>query len=138
MKWKLLRGKFRPLQKLVDSNDNNFVKLCTQKALTIICNKNDNINWKKSIKELTALKGIGVATASIILAVFCPEICLFMSDEVINTVYGAKIDYTQKIYNITQEKLLNKLNNINNKNNHTLNIEMLGKALWAAELIKNQ
>lgn len=137
MKWKLIRGKFRPLQSLVDSNDDNSVKSCTGKALNILCNKNNEINWKKAIKELTVLKGIGVATASIILAIFCPELCPFMSDEVIGTVYEEKIDYTQKIYNIIQEKMLSKLTDINEAKHTSLKVEMLGKALWVASILDN-
>ena len=72
MKWKLIRGQFRPLQKLVDSNSEDLVMSCTGKALNILCNPNNKKygDWKEALKELTVLKGIGVATASIILAVF--------------------------------------------------------------------
>lgn len=36
----------------------------------------------RAVSELTALKGVGPATASAILAAFAPEIAPFMSDEV--------------------------------------------------------
>lgn len=132
MKWKLIRGQFRPLQHMIDSNDSNFVKLCSKNALNILLDNNIKINWKKAIKELTMLKGVGVATASIILAVFCPELCPFMSDELIKTVYKGKLDYTQKTYDFVQRALLEKLNNLDK---NTLNVEMLGKALWVADIM---
>lgn len=129
MKWKLMRGKNRPIQKLIDSNDDNFVKLCTQNALTLL-----NNSGKKAIKELTKLKGVGIATASIILSVFCPKTYPFMSDEVIKSVYNGKIGYTNKIYETIQKNLLEKMNKINNNNQTGITVEMLGKALWVASV----
>ncbi len=143
MKWKLLRGKFRPLQKLVDSNTEDNIKLHTGKALSILfdaSNKKKN-KWEDALKELTMLKGIGIATASIILSLFAPKDCAFMSDEVIGSVYDNKVDYTMKIYKIVQSKLTDKANTLNNasgnKNNNIIwDTEMLGKALWTFEIVK--
>ena len=109
MKWKLMRGKFRPLQKMVDENSSEFIKLCTNNAFNIL-----EDNWKNALKELMKLKGIGVATASIILSVFCPNHFPFMSDEVIESVHDGKKYYTNSVYFSIQSKLENKKNELNN------------------------
>lgn len=136
MKWKLIRGKFRPLQKLVDSNDENTVKLCTKEALEILHNLNDKHNvssltWKDSLKKLTELKGIGVATASIVLAIFVPDLCPFMSDEVIESTCNT-IDYTLNEYVSLQQQMMNKVRELNEENivDTIWNTETLGKAIW--------
>jgi len=138
MKWKLLRGTFRPLQKLVDSNSVDSVKLHTNEALNILCDvNNDNYNdWKKALNELIKLKGIGVATASIVLAVFAQHLCPFMSDEVIKAIYyNSKICYTNSVYVFIQAKLAAKMNIINAISNTIWTVEMLGKALWVADIL---
>ena len=88
MKWKLFRGQFRPrLQNLIDSNKNKDVIECTKNAFKIIPKaiKNNNIydidQLKASINKLTKLRGVGVATASLILAIYT-KIVPFMADEV--------------------------------------------------------
>lgn len=80
MAWKLIRGKARPLQKLVDSNTEAVVQECSTIALQHL----DQGDWKKAIDSLTVLKGIGPATASAILAPISGD-CPFMADEVFHT-----------------------------------------------------
>lgn len=145
MTWKLIRGKFRPLQKLVDSNSSESVKSYSNKALTILCseeNKN-NRNWKAALKELNNLKGIGVATSSAILSIFAPDMCPFMADEVIDTVYCGKRDYTLPVYVSIQSSLIEKMHILNghvrelsneHSGNHKWDVEMIGKALWTAAI----
>lgn len=135
MKWKLTRGKFRPLLKLVESNTEDSVKLCTNKALNIL--HKDHNKWKQALTELKSLKGIGVATASIILAVFVPEVCPFMSDEAYKSVCSDKMSYTNKEYYYLQQKLVDKANALNSANNvnKIWDTEMIGKALWVASVI---
>ena len=139
MRWKLIRGKFRPLQKMVDGNSEDNVKLYTGNALDILCNDKKKLygDWKKALKELTTLKGIGVATASIILAVFLPEICPFMSDEVLIAANNCKLDYTIKAYINIQQELEKKAQKINSKRANGLSAEILGKALWTVVALNN-
>lgn len=72
-------GKFRPtLMKLVTSNDPGIAKDTVQQSLGIYREKScvpDTIN------ELTKLRGIGPATASLLLAVHDPNRVIFFSDE---------------------------------------------------------
>lgn len=85
---KLSRGKFRPLQKLLDSNSPEEVVIFSTQAFEYMKNsepfgssvkKEAHKNWKKAIKSLMNLKAVGVATY--ILAPFFPELVPFMSDE---------------------------------------------------------
>lgn len=77
--WKLRHGKFRPaLMKLVSSNDPDFVKDTVQECLKGYKADSD---VPKALDVLTKLKGIGPATASLLLAVHDPERVIFFADE---------------------------------------------------------
>ncbi|KAL2184369.1 DUF1479-domain-containing protein [Thermothelomyces heterothallicus CBS 203.75] len=79
VEWKLRHGKFRPtLMKLVSSNEPGFVKDTIREAVTLYRGKSD-VSGALSI--LTRLKGIGPATASLLLAVHDPERVIFFADE---------------------------------------------------------
>ena len=152
MRYKLTRGKMRPLQKLVDSNDEKVVISNSIEAIKLF--KEDN--WEGGLKILqNNLKGVGVATASYIGSLIRPDLCPIMSDEAIKYALklGAKDKipgYTLKIYKIVQSALFEKAiflnNNSNNSNNSNSNnsnsnknsknnkinwnAEMIGKAIW--------
>ena len=56
MQWKLIRGKARPLQKLVDSNAPALVISASTKAFNLLsCG-----HWQKAMEELCVLKGDGI------------------------------------------------------------------------------
>lgn len=122
MKWKLTRGKARPLQKLVESNSNESVVAASSSAFARLA-IND---WEGAISSITRLKGIGVATASAILAPLSPDLCPFMADEVIEAATSCKRDYTLKIYRAVREALVSKAVTLG----PNWNAEMVGKALW--------
>lgn len=139
MRYKLIRGKMRPLQKLVDSNDEKVVISTSVEAIKLF---KEN-NWEGGLKILqNNLKGVGVATASYIGMLIRPDLCPIMSDEAIK--YALKLGmkdkisgYTMKIYKIVQNTLFEKANflnnNINNSNSNNKinwNAEMVGKAIW--------
>jgi hypothetical protein len=133
MKWKLMRGKFRPLQKLVDSNDANLVQNSSEKAIEFIL-KND---WKAAIQSLIILKGVGVATATAILSFLAPQLCPFMADEVIEVVLN-KRDYTMKSYVQIQCELTRKAEELNRlTKNKFWNAEDVGKALWTKAMLSS-
>lgn len=75
-------GTFRPtLPKLVASNSNELIKEATRNAFTLYDQSPTNIEGV--VKMLSGpLKGIGPATASLILAVHDPDQIIFFSDEV--------------------------------------------------------
>ena len=124
MQWKLLRGKFRPLQKLVDSNTETSVHNISIVALRHA----ENSDWEAAITEFTKLKGVGVATASAILAPLYPAICPFMADEVIEVTTTGKRDYNMKVYKQMREVLVDKAIVLEG----TWNAEMVGRAIWAS------
>uniref|UniRef100_A0A3Q2NPQ5 Zgc:112496 n=1 Tax=Fundulus heteroclitus TaxID=8078 RepID=A0A3Q2NPQ5_FUNHE len=101
MEWKLTRGKFRPrLQQLVASNAEATVQRCSRKAFSLLP------DVQAAIAELSALKGVGPATASAVLAAGAPELAAFMSDEAMESVPGLKpIQYTAKHYALYLEKM---------------------------------
>lgn len=78
--WLLSRhGKFRPtLMKLVSSNDPSFVKETIQNAIKHYRDKSDVAG---TLDILTHLKGIGPATASLLLAAHDPDNVMFFADE---------------------------------------------------------
>ncbi|KAK2627481.1 hypothetical protein QTJ16_003447 [Diplocarpon rosae] len=98
--WKLTHGVYRPsLQKLVASNTNEKIESSLNDAFaTYAKNPSDIATVIEKIKE--NLKGVGPATASLILAVHDPQNVVFFSDEVFRwlTADGkkVKIGYTTK------------------------------------------
>ncbi|CAM1504074.1 Fc.00g016650.m01.CDS01 [Cosmosporella sp. VM-42] len=79
VEWKLRHGKFRPtLMKFVTSNDPTAAKEIIQEALEVYQEKSDA---QAALDILTKLKGIGPATASLLLTVHDPDEVIFFSDE---------------------------------------------------------
>lgn len=69
---------FRPrLLDFVSSIEDAVVKRASEKAFESLP------DVEKAISELSALKGVGPATASAVLAAFAPNLTPFMSDEVV-------------------------------------------------------
>ncbi|KAF3764336.1 hypothetical protein M406DRAFT_339962 [Cryphonectria parasitica EP155] len=79
VEWKLKHGTFRPtLLKLVSSNDESFVEDTVKSAVGSYLQKKDA---SAAVGILTNLKGIGPATASLLLAIYDPEKVIFFADE---------------------------------------------------------
>ncbi|KAI1364381.1 hypothetical protein F5Y08DRAFT_214725 [Xylaria arbuscula] len=79
VEWKLRHGKFRPtLMKLVSSNDGEVVEKTIRVAMTQYW-LDDNVT--KATDAITKLKGIGPATASLLLSVHDSKRVIFFSDE---------------------------------------------------------
>lgn len=94
MKWKLMRGKYRPqLLDLVRINTELAVKSTSKKAFRKLP------NLSGAITALTNLKGIGPATASAILAAGFPDQAPYMADESMLSTPGVEAtDYTLAEY----------------------------------------
>ena len=125
MRWKLIRGKMRPLQGLVDSNSPQSVIEASTKAIELL----ESEDWRGAINELCVLKGIGVATASVIVAALHPSHCAFMADEVIDATCP-KRDYTLSIYTLMLDALSAKQRELSHQPGCSLSCERIGKALW--------
>ena len=134
MKWKLARGKARPLQKLVESNSEASVKSASTTALGLL-SKGD---WEGAINSITALKAVGVATGTAILSPFSPQLVPFMADEVMEAV-SCKRDYTLKVYKEMREALVMKAEQLSSASAETplkkWTAEEVGKALWVRAMM---
>ncbi|OTA91183.1 hypothetical protein M434DRAFT_355243 [Hypoxylon sp. CO27-5] len=76
--WKLRHGKFRPtLMKLVSSNDEALVERTIEEAIE---SYQTNANIPETLDMIAKLRGIGPATASLLLSVHDPDL-IFFSDE---------------------------------------------------------
>ncbi|CAL8379315.1 unnamed protein product [Gadus morhua 'NCC'] len=109
MEWKLTRGSFRPrLQQLLASNAAAAVELCSRTAFSLLP------DVRAAIAELSALKAVGPATASAVLAAGCPEHAAFMSDEGVGSVPGlTPIQYTARHYHRYLDRLLERTAQLN-------------------------
>ncbi|KAF2794684.1 hypothetical protein K505DRAFT_349155 [Melanomma pulvis-pyrius CBS 109.77] len=102
VEWKLKHGTFRPkLLQLVQSNPSPLIHDTTRSAFASL----DPTSPLPALKSMTSLKGIGPATASLLLAVFDPEAVPFFSDELLRWVtweegggWKRKIKYDVKEY----------------------------------------
>ncbi|PPJ61208.1 hypothetical protein CBER1_10287 [Cercospora berteroae] len=104
--WKLSHGTFRPkLQQLVQSNSPDLVRTTTSSAFA----KYDGTveSAKSCLTDLCVLKGIGPATASLLLSVAFPDSAPFFSDELFRWTFWEQgkgkgwdrpIKYTPKEY----------------------------------------
>ncbi|KAJ2988108.1 hypothetical protein NUW58_g4151 [Xylaria curta] len=114
--WKLRHGKFRPtLMKLVSSNDGAVVKKTIQEAMTRYWLDSD---IAKAVDAIAKLKGVGPATASLLLSVHDPDRVIFFSDEAFRWLCcgGQKspIKYNAKEYqqlNLAAAEIAEKLQN---------------------------
>jgi len=129
MRWKLMRGKFRPrLTELVQQNSEKEVKNTSEKAF-----KNYR-NMKEAIKELSKLKAVGPATASAIMAASNPEYYPFMADEAMESIPQFKIAYTLPAYLQFQESLAKKANRLSQGSDIDWTPHKVELALWTNKL----
>lgn len=109
MDWKLAHGVFRPsLKKLVRQNESDFVRDITQQALQSLGStdvESSGNEVKHSLDILTKFKGVGPATASLLISVYSPERLPFFSDELFrwafwspNEAWSKQIKYNLKEY----------------------------------------
>ncbi|KAL9099962.1 MAG: hypothetical protein Q9163_004603 [Psora crenata] len=111
--WKLKHGKYRPnLAKLVSSNSPETTRSTTKTAFATYNSRATTTSITpptKALTTLTELKGIGPATASLLLSCLDPENVPFFSDELYRYTHfestgpkqgwDRKIGYTMKEYN---------------------------------------
>lgn len=109
VEWKLSHGTFRPkLKQLVESNPDETVESLTQSSFAgLTANDVRPEHVKAALTGLTALKGIGPATASLLLSVAVPNTVPFFSDELFRWSFhetgkgkgwDRQIKYTPKEY----------------------------------------
>ena len=104
--WKLKHGKYRPnLAKLASSNSLAAVREATEEAFQTY--EEDSTAYAKALSRIAKLKGVGPATASLILSCYDPFGVPFFSDELFRYLHweeaksggwDRKIGYTLKEY----------------------------------------
>lgn len=98
------RGKFRPtLLPLLSSNSPDLVAQITRKAFSQYAAT--PAGALASLKTLCALKGVGPATASLLLSLYSPQTEAFMSDEALGCL-DCKVGYTEKDWKGFREKVV--------------------------------
>jgi hypothetical protein len=131
MTWKLTRGKFRPLQKLVDSNPEKTVVEASSESFRLA---QDPAGWKDSLNALAVLKGVGVATASAVLAAIFPGIFPFMADETIESVVtSGQRDYNLKAYSEMRSLLMDKVQQLG----ADWDVAKTGECLWTYAVLSS-
>ncbi|CAG0919426.1 unnamed protein product [Notodromas monacha] len=131
MRWKLVRGKFRPgLKELVQMNTPRVVLNETKKAYRQLTKKDD---LQSAIQALSNLKGVGPAFASAILAAMAPEKIPFMADECLMAISDVgSIDYTVKEYLQFVEQMVAVCERLNKQaGSDSWNPHRVEMALWA-------
>ena len=100
------RGKFRPrLKQLISSNSSDEVQRTTTEAFSKPLTNVEHI--LAAVKQLSVLKGVGPATATMILQTYSDDIP-FMSDEAMLQVFNGdktKLKYDLKTCGIFIEKI---------------------------------
>jgi len=93
--WKMTRNKWRPSGKLVDRNEDQSVRATTKRAFAIVAKKGAN-GIEAAIDILSTLKGIGPATASLLVSLVHPD-CPFFGEEAIKAT-GVKQAWASNPY----------------------------------------
>ena len=97
--YKITRGKFRPLLKLIMANDEKTIIEVSKSAIILL--KQGKI--LESITALTKLSGVGPATSSILLAALDGNVP-FMDDSVLELIVGQR-KYTLNEFEIIKKEL---------------------------------
>ena len=127
MIWKLRRGVFRPtLMGLIRRNDNKSVIEVTTAGF-----KAAELNIGEGLDILCKLKGVGPATASVILSVYLPSEVPFMSDEAMDAVLGLPRLYTKAQFIQYQKALIEKSKQLGS----TWSPSVIENALWCAAML---
>lgn len=140
MKWKLVRGKWRPrLKELVQMNTPRLVEIETKKAFRQLFKKED---LPSAIQAMCNLKGVGPAMASAVLAAASPETVPFMAEECLMALPDSDdgIDYTTKEYLKFVEHIRKAAERLNSecKNGKNWTPHKVELALWTHYVIKSE
>ena len=127
MRWKITRGKFRPLMRLIEQNSSSEVEEVSKESFALLREK----KFTDALHKITALKGVGVATASAILGLLAPEEFPFMSDEALELCISGGREYTAKAYEPLRETLKKKAAELGKG----WTSERVGRAIWASSIL---
>ncbi|CAO1618933.1 unnamed protein product [Jaminaea pallidilutea] len=137
MRWKLARGKFRPtLPRLIASNSDAAVKDVTSRGLAYLGEEADDADGTRALKAMTTLcelKGVGPATASLILSL-ANEHQGSMSDEswlCLEALSGRKVGYTPADWKRWRSAFQGRLEQWQKEKPSSRDARSLEKACWA-------
>ena len=137
MRWKLARGKMRPLQQAVESNSSAAVEAASRKSLAAL----DKGHWNSALKALTNLHAVGPATASIVLCLYTPEQAPFMADEAMEAIPGSTPcsgnpgAYSEEAYAEFRESMVKRAGELAQLGWVGCTPEDVGRALWCAAML---
>lgn len=127
LRWKLARGKWRPLMGRVQGNSANIVQASWKAALA--ARSKPGFKASDAVEALTALDGVGPATASAILTPWFQDTA-FMSDEALEAA-GFAMKYDLKTYRNFSEALVERAAALGPK----WTAASVEKALWACAVL---
>lgn len=137
MRWKLARGKFRPtLPGLIASNSDAAVKDVTSRGLAHLGAEDKDADGTRALKAMTTLcelKGVGPATASLILSL-ANEHQGFMSDEswlCLEALSGRKVGYTPADWKRWRSAFQGRLEQWQKEDRSSRDARSVEKACWA-------
>ena len=133
VRWKITRGKFRPLMGMVAGNSKKSVLASTAEACAAVgddesCGDDEEM---AALERLCELRGVGPATASVVLCALRPATCAFMADETIEGV-GLQRAYTAKTWAAMNERLCLKGEAIG------MTAANVGRALWVQAMLSRE
>jgi hypothetical protein len=127
IQWKFSIGKWRPLMKYIEQNSESDVEKISSSSF----GKAQQGDIEAAVSEMSRLKGVGPASASASLSMYRPDLFVFMADEVIDSLYNGKRDYTLPIYLKVNDKCIE----IANQLGDDWTARRVGRALWTAARI---
>eukprot|EP00947_MAST-08B_sp_MAST-8B-sp1_P002571 g2571.t1 len=126
--WKITRGKFRPLRSAVESNASSSIEKHTRLGFAALPDVD------AAIDHVAALRGVGPATASAVLACVAGDQAPFMADEALEAALNEKRSYTAKAYRRFREALAERAETLG----PSWTAERVGRALWAEAMSESR
>lgn len=143
LRWKLLRGKFRPtLPALVGSNSDELVASVVDEAVKKLmdCKRVEDAMSSGAIETMCKLRGIGPATASAFLSFVRPKLIPFMSDEAAEYLQSevAPIKYTLPYFKTYARSMESKVNELNEQSTPAgmWDVRLVERTFWTLKVLE--
>jgi len=142
VRWKLLRGQFRPsLAALVSQNSPQIVQSIVCHALLLLapCRTTLQALQSDALATLCQLKGVGPATAAAFLSFEAPGLVPVFSDEAASFFAGSigAIKYTLPFYKKYAACMAASLERLVERQDARWDLQRLERALWAFRVLRH-